>query len=126
MAVGAAAVPILGFRIFDFVARLAFLATRFVLRDAAFAAVLRRADVFFFGAFFDFFMDLFALRAILRFPLISCARPSCSVLQRLDLSNVPRNGARCEMKHRDHRNADDQSETRQKNRAMHVTVADNE
>jgi hypothetical protein len=54
--------------VFAFVARLAFLATRFVLRDADFAAALRRAGAFFFADFFVFFMDFFAFRAISYFP----------------------------------------------------------
>lgn len=66
--IGAAAVSILGLGAFAFIARLVFLATRFVLRDADFAAALRRAGAFFFADFLDFFMDLFALRAISYFP----------------------------------------------------------
>jgi hypothetical protein len=71
---GGAASTILGrLTIFGFVARLAFVATRFVFLAADLAATLRRAGALFFVARF-FFVDFFALRAISHFLRSSCAR----------------------------------------------------
>jgi hypothetical protein len=72
---GGAASTILGrLTIFAFVARLAFLATRFVFLTADLAATFRRAGALFFVARLLFFVDFFALRAISHFLRSSCAR----------------------------------------------------
>jgi hypothetical protein len=67
--------------IFAFVARLAFLATRFVFFVADLAAAFRRAGAFFFfGArLLFFFMDFFVLRAISHFLRSSCYAKSSRV-----------------------------------------------
>ena len=77
---GAAASTTFGrFAILGFVARLAFLAVRFVFLAADLAETLRRAEALFFVARLLFFVDFFVLRAISHFLRSSCCAKSSHV-----------------------------------------------